>query len=176
MVGERVCWLATMLRHWKCHCSSSMDDCEDALYTHTHRLDLPTLVTGNGLAACFIPLLVQFACGFWWHVERNHWYSVFIAMNKGYIFDLVSLLALYPGSWWVERKRAWYLLFVHVRNYLLQSTCSGKSGRGMRNTYPRNWYCDVQFSKHTSIVKCSEEWNNHITSWATPSLFAVSSC
>jgi len=48
-------------------------------------------------------------------------------------------VALYPGSWWAERERAWYLLFAHARNYPLLNTCLGKSGRGTRNTYPRDW-------------------------------------
>ena len=51
----------------------------------------------------------------------------------------VVLLASYPGFWWAERERAWYPLFKHVHNYLLLNTCSDKSGRGMRNTYPRDW-------------------------------------
>ena len=34
-----------------------------------------------------------------------------------------------------ERK----LLFAHARNYLLLNTCLDKSGRGTRNTYPRDW-------------------------------------
>ena len=35
-------------------------------------------------------------------------------------------------------KRAWYLLFAHARNYPLLNTCLDKSGRGRRNTYPRD--------------------------------------
>ena len=36
------------------------------------------------------------------------------------------------------KKRAWYPLFAHVLNYPLLSMCSGNSGRGTRNTYPRD--------------------------------------
>ena len=45
-------------------------------------------------------------------------------------------LASYPGSWWAERKSL--VSTVHTCNYLLLNTCLGKSGRGTRNTYPRD--------------------------------------
>ena len=64
-------------------------------------------------------------------------------------------LASYPGSWWAERKRAWYLLFAHARNYALMNTCSGKSGRGTRNTY--HVIGSVTYSsKYTSIVRAAK--------------------
>ena len=67
------------------------------------------------------------------------------------------LVASYPGSWWAGRKRAWYLLFAHARNYPLLNTCSDKGGRRMCNTYPRDWYCDVQFSKYSNVQRRAKQ-------------------
>ena len=75
------------------------------------------------------------------NIIRLHAYRKLHMQSRalGHYFVVKQCLASYPGSWWAERERAWYPLLAHARNYLLLNTCSDKSGRGTRNTYPRDW-------------------------------------
>ena len=77
----------------------------------------------------------QFDCRMLMAVQSTLWVRLFPSIVAS---DAVGGAASYPGSWWAERKRAWYLLFAHARNYPLLNTCLAKSGRGTRNTYPRD--------------------------------------
>ena len=61
--------------------------------------------------------------------------------HRSIVWDMKDICkpSLVPRFLMGKEKRAWYQLFAYdARNYPLLNTCLGKSGRGMRNTYPRD--------------------------------------